>query len=144
MRFLRSSTMRKRLQLMEKPMMAMVSSNLLWSMRMVPKSYWSNDGTSTSGSEPQKFVSVSAQGGLYTVLLGNTALQGMSAMDPAVFAQHTNAKLRVWFKGWGQWVPVVEPGSSICFRAICFLFRNCPNRKLCFHLQGCSQFGYAV
>ena len=61
------------------------------------KSYWSNDGTSTSGSEPQKFVSVSVQGGLYTVLLGNTALQGMSAMDPAIFAQHTDAKLRVWF-----------------------------------------------
>ena len=61
------------------------------------KSYWSNDGTSTSGSEPQKFVTVSVQGGLYTVLLGNTALQGMSSMDPAVFAQHTNAKLSVWF-----------------------------------------------
>ena len=68
------------------------------------KSYWSNDGTSTGGSEPQKFVSVSVQGGLYTVLLGNTALQGMSAMDPAIFAQHTNAKLRVWFSDGVKWV----------------------------------------
>ena len=36
-------------------------------------------------------------GGLYSILLGNTAQQGMGAIDPAVFAQHTDAKLRVWF-----------------------------------------------
>ena len=59
--------------------------------------YWSNDGTSVDGSEPQVSVSVSVNGGLYAVLLGNTAQQGMGAIDPVVFAQHTDAKLRVWF-----------------------------------------------
>ena len=59
--------------------------------------YWSNDGTSVDGSEPQASVSVSVNGGLYAVLLGNTAQQGMGPIDPAVFAQHTDAKLRVWF-----------------------------------------------
>ena len=59
--------------------------------------YWSNDGTSVNGSEPQASVAVSVNGGLYAVLLGNTAQQGMGAIDPAVFAQHTDAKLRVWF-----------------------------------------------
>ena len=59
--------------------------------------YWSNDGTSTSGSEPQASVTVPVSGGLYSLLLGNTAIQGMGAIDPAVFAQHTDAKLRVWF-----------------------------------------------
>jgi formylglycine-generating enzyme required for sulfatase activity len=59
--------------------------------------YWSNDGTSVDGSEPQASVAVSVNGGLYAVLLGNTALQGMGAIDPAVFAQHTDAKMRVWF-----------------------------------------------
>jgi formylglycine-generating enzyme required for sulfatase activity len=34
---------------------------------------------------------------LYAVLLGNTAQQGMGVIDPAVFAQHSDAKLRVWF-----------------------------------------------
>jgi hypothetical protein len=34
---------------------------------------------------------------LYAVLLGNTAQQGMGAIDPSIFAQHTDAKLRVWF-----------------------------------------------
>ncbi len=59
--------------------------------------YWSNDGTSVDGSEPQASVAVAVNGGLYSILLGNTAQQGMGAIDPAVFAQHTDAKLRVWF-----------------------------------------------
>ena len=59
--------------------------------------YWSNDGTSVNGSEPQASVAVPVNGGLYSILLGNTALQGMGAIDPAVFAQHGDAKLRVWF-----------------------------------------------
>ena len=59
--------------------------------------YWSNDGTSTAGSEPTASVSVSVNGGLYSLLLGNSAIQGMNAIDPAVFQQHADAKLRVWF-----------------------------------------------
>ncbi|MDA7757349.1 immunoglobulin domain-containing protein [Opitutales bacterium] len=59
--------------------------------------YWSNDGTSVNGSEPKASVSVPVNGGLYSILLGNTAQQGMGEIDPAVFAQHTDAKLRVWF-----------------------------------------------
>jgi hypothetical protein len=59
--------------------------------------YWSNDGTSVDGSEPQASVAVPVNGGLYSILLGNTAQQGMGAIDPVLFAQHTDAKLRVWF-----------------------------------------------
>jgi hypothetical protein len=59
--------------------------------------YWSNDGTSTAGSEPTASVSVSVNGGLYSVLLGNSAIQGMDAIDSSVFQQHADAKLRVWF-----------------------------------------------
>ena len=59
--------------------------------------YWSNDGTSVDGSEPQASLAVPVNGGLYAVLLGNTAQQGMGAIEPSIFAQHTDAKLRVWF-----------------------------------------------
>jgi hypothetical protein len=59
--------------------------------------YWSNDGTSTAGSEPIASVSVSVNGGLYSVLLGNSAIQGMNAIDSSVFQDHADAKLRVWF-----------------------------------------------
>jgi ABC-type branched-subunit amino acid transport system permease subunit len=37
--------------------------------------YWSNDGTSVDGSEPLASVAVSVNGGLYAILLGNTALR---------------------------------------------------------------------
>ena len=59
--------------------------------------YWSNDGTSVNGSQPQASVAVVVSGGLYSILLGNTAQQGMGAINPAVFAQHNDAELRVWF-----------------------------------------------
>ena len=60
-------------------------------------SYWSNDGTSAEGSEPQDSVSVSVNGGLYSILLGNSAIPGMSALDPSIFQQQPNLRLRVWF-----------------------------------------------
>ena len=59
--------------------------------------YWSNDGSSANGSEPAAHVSIPVNGGLYSLLLGNTAMAGMGAIDPQVFAQHGDAKLRVWF-----------------------------------------------
>ena len=59
--------------------------------------YWSNDETSVGGLEPQVAVQVSVNGGLYSILLGNTAIQGMNALDPAIFQQHPNLRLRVWF-----------------------------------------------
>ena len=49
--------------------------------------YWSNDGTSVAGSQPDSNISVQVSGGLYAILLGNTAQQGMGAIDPAVFAR---------------------------------------------------------
>ena len=60
-------------------------------------SLWSNDGTSVGGTEPKSSVSVSVNGGLYSILLGNIAIDGMSPIDPAVFLENSGAKLRVWF-----------------------------------------------
>ena len=59
--------------------------------------YWSNDGSSANGSEPAAHVIIPVNGGLYSLLLGNTAMAGMGAIDPQVFAQYGDAKLRVWF-----------------------------------------------
>ena len=58
---------------------------------------WSNDGTSVGGTEPKSSVSVSVHGGLYSILLGNIAIDGMGAIDPAIFTENSGAKLRVWF-----------------------------------------------
>jgi hypothetical protein len=43
-------------------------------------SYWSNDGTSTGGSEPAGSVSLSVNRGLYSTLLGSNMLAIASGM----------------------------------------------------------------
>ena len=59
--------------------------------------HWSQDGTSVSGSEPGEHVSVQVRGGLYSILLGNTSIPGMDAMNPSLFQQISDLHLRVWF-----------------------------------------------
>ena len=41
-------------------------------------SYWSNDGTSTAGSEPAAAVTLTVTNGQYSVLLGDTSLVGIT------------------------------------------------------------------
>ena len=59
--------------------------------------YWSHDGTSVDGSEPTGELSVQVRGGLYSILLGNTALSGMGAIDLSLFQQFDDVHIRVWF-----------------------------------------------
>ena len=59
--------------------------------------HWSQDGTSVNGSEPEGSVSVQVQGGLYSILLGNTAIDGMGSIDPFLFSTQSDLHLRVWF-----------------------------------------------
>jgi formylglycine-generating enzyme required for sulfatase activity len=60
-------------------------------------SYWSHDGTSTAGSEPTGQVSVPVNAGLYSVMLGDTTLTGMSAFAESIFDNHNDVHLRIWF-----------------------------------------------
>ena len=57
--------------------------------------FWSNDGTASG--EPGAAVALTVSKGLFDVLLGNTALTGMTQpLDESAFAQ-TDTYLRVWF-----------------------------------------------
>jgi hypothetical protein len=59
--------------------------------------YWSNNGTSTGGGEPTAAVQLAVSEGLFSVLLGDTTLGGMTqALTADVFSQ-PNRYLRVWF-----------------------------------------------
>lgn len=58
--------------------------------------FWSNDGTSSAGSEPASFVGVAVQQGLFNVFLGDTNLANMQPVPPSVFLQ-ADARLRIWF-----------------------------------------------
>jgi hypothetical protein len=46
------------------------------------QSFWSNDGTSTAGSEPAAAVSLTVTRGLYSVLLGDATLPNMTILAP--------------------------------------------------------------
>jgi hypothetical protein len=58
--------------------------------------YWSNDGTSTIGTEPTASVPLPVSKGSYAVLLGSLDLS-MLTIPTSVFSDHTNVRLRVWF-----------------------------------------------
>ena len=58
--------------------------------------YWSNNGTSTAGSQPTAAVSLTVTKGLYAVLLGDTSLTNMTAVPLTVF-DNADVRLRVWF-----------------------------------------------
>ncbi|OQA18024.1 MAG: hypothetical protein BWY63_02183 [Chloroflexi bacterium ADurb.Bin360] len=59
--------------------------------------YWSNDGTSTAGSQPAAAVLLQVNDGYFTVPLGNTSLSGMTqSLTPSVFSA-SGRYLRVWF-----------------------------------------------
>ena len=70
--------------------------------------YWSNDGTSTAGSQPAAAVALTVQGGLYQVLLGDATVPNMTILPASVFT-NSGVSLRVWFSdganGWQQLTP---------------------------------------
>jgi len=60
--------------------------------------FWSNDGTSSSGSEPTNAVSLTVTNGVYSVLLGDTSIANMTqAISNSVFNISSSVSLRVWF-----------------------------------------------
>jgi hypothetical protein len=59
-------------------------------------SYWSNDGSSAEGSEPETAVALPVSKGLYSVLLGDATQPNMAILPATVFT-HGDVHLRVWF-----------------------------------------------
>jgi hypothetical protein len=60
-------------------------------------SFWSNDGSSSAGSEPTLAVTVTVSNGLFTVLLGDTTLAGMTQPLSATVFADGDRRLRIWF-----------------------------------------------
>ncbi len=72
-------------------------------------SYWSNDGTSSGGSQPAGAVQLQVANGLFNVLLGDT---GMDPLTAAAFGQSGRA-LRVWFSTDNLAFTQLEPDHTI-------------------------------
>lgn len=77
-------------------------------------SYWSNNGTSVSGSAPTASVTLTVKQGLFTVQLGDTHLAGMTQpITPAVFNGSGQRFLRVWFSSNGTTFTLLTPDQTI-------------------------------
>ncbi len=75
--------------------------------------YWSNDGTGTGGGEPTAAVGLAVSDGLFSVLLGDTALGGMTqALTANVFSQ-PDRYLRVWFSSDNSTFDQLTPDTRI-------------------------------
>ncbi len=75
-------------------------------------SYWSNDGTSLAGSEPDKAVQLTVSNGLFSVLLGDTTLENMTELPASAFSG-TDRWLRVWFSSDGGSFQMLSPDRHI-------------------------------
>jgi hypothetical protein len=75
---------------------------------LVYTTFWSNDGTSSGGSEPTTAVSVPVSAGLFTVRLGDTSLANMRELTPALFEQ-ADLHLRLWFNDGVNGFAVLSP-----------------------------------
>ena len=74
--------------------------------------YWSNNGTSTAGSEPSAAVSLVVTKGLYSVKLGDTSLTNMQAVPASVFS-NADVRLRVWFNNGVLGSQLLSPDQRI-------------------------------
>jgi hypothetical protein len=63
---------------------------------VVAQTFWSNDGTSSSGAQPAASVPLPVARGLYSVLLGDTTLASMTTLPAGIFS-NPDVRLRVWF-----------------------------------------------
>jgi preprotein translocase subunit Sec61beta len=74
-------------------------------------SYWSNDGTSTAGSQPTHAVTLPVSNGLFNVLLGDAGV-GMSPLTAVVFSEPVRL-LRVWFSQDGSTYTLLVPDRPV-------------------------------
>jgi N-acetylneuraminic acid mutarotase len=75
--------------------------------------YWSNDGTSTNGTEPNSGVALPVINGLFNVLLGDTSLTNMTqALTASVFSG-SERYMRVWFSADSSIYQLLTPDQRI-------------------------------
>ena len=74
--------------------------------------FWSNDGTSTAGTQPAAAVSLTVVRGLYALLLGDTSLANMTALPVTVF-DNEDVHLRVWFNDGTNGFQLITPDQRL-------------------------------
>jgi hypothetical protein len=74
--------------------------------------YWSNNGSSSAGSEPTSHVTLPVAKGLYSVLLGDTTLTNMTALLPSAL-DYDVVRLRIWFNDGTKGFQLITPDQRL-------------------------------
>ena len=75
--------------------------------------YWSNNGTSNGGSEPSAAVPLTVTQGLYSLLLGDTALGANMTTIPSTVFSNPDVRLRVWFNDGAHGSQLLTPDQRL-------------------------------
>jgi hypothetical protein len=89
--------------------------------------FWSNDGTSVAGSQPTAFVPLTVTRGLYSVLLGDTSLAGMTQVIPVTVFTNADVRLRVWFNDGVTGFQLLAPDQRIVAVGYAMMSANVPD-----------------
>lgn len=75
---------------------------------------WNNDGTVGSANfEPNAYVALNVTHGLYSVLLGDTNISGMTQVIPHAIFQNSDVRLRVWFNDGTHGFQLLAPDQRL-------------------------------
>jgi hypothetical protein len=74
--------------------------------------YWSNDGTSSAGSQPTDSVTLAVTKGLYSALLGDTTLANMTVLPSSAF-EVNDVRLRIWFNDGSRGFQLITPDQRL-------------------------------
>jgi len=87
---------------------------------------WSNDGSSSAGSEPIQAVAVAVTQGLFTIFLGDTAVSNMTPVPWTLFT-NTDARLRIWFNDGAHGFARLSPDQRLGATAYSMMAANVPD-----------------
>jgi N-acetylneuraminic acid mutarotase len=96
--------------------------------------YWSHDASSTAGSEPTTHIVRTVTTGLYSIVLGDTALLGstgaaMQALTPPVF-NNPDVRLRIWFNDGANGFQLLSPDRRIAAVAYALMADTVPDGSI--------------
>lgn len=91
-----------------------------------PRSLWSNDGSSINGAEPTSHVQLPVVKGLYTVVLGDSAISNMVAVSTTIFTNST-VYLRTWFDDNAHGFQQLQPDQRIASVGYAMMAGNVPD-----------------
>jgi len=89
--------------------------------------YWSNDGSSTGGSEPGPAVALLVNQGLFSVNLGDTGLSNMTAVIPPSIFTNSDVRLRIWFSDGGAAFQQFYPDQRLTAAGYAMMAANVPD-----------------